>query len=63
MKQIPYFTDAAGNTVVFHRVHTIPGFTHRVVVNNVATGWLAVGYKPNAKHATYFLKQAQEKAA
>jgi hypothetical protein len=63
MKQMPYFADADGNTVLFRRVRQVPGFTHRVIVNGVPTGWLAVGFRPTAKHATYFLKQAQEKAA
>jgi hypothetical protein len=59
MKRIHMFQDAAGNTVVFRPVQRVPGFTHRVIVNQVATGWLASGFKPNAKHAVYFLTQAQ----
>lgn len=61
MKAIPYFADKHGNTVVFRKVSNVPGFTHRVVVNMVATGWLASTHKPNAKNAAYFLQQAQSK--
>jgi len=61
LKHIPYFEDKEGNTVVFRRVQHVPGFTHRVIVNQVAAGWLAVGFRPTATNAQYFLHKAQGK--
>ena len=61
MKHIPTFADTHGNVVVFRRVADVPGFTHRVIVNQVATGWLASSHKPNATNAKYFLQQAKER--
>lgn len=63
MHRIDYFADKAGNTVVFRKIRNVPGFTHRVIVNQVATGWLASGFKPTAKHAAYFLAEAQKQGA
>ena len=59
MTRIPTFADTHGNTVVFRKVRDVPGFTHRVFVNNTATDWLAQGLNPTTKTATYFLRKAQ----
>ena len=37
MQPIPTFADREGNVVLFRKVTNVPGFTHRVIVNQVAT--------------------------
>ncbi len=53
-KEIPTYLDKNGNTVVFAKCCSVPGFTHRVLINRRAVDWLSNEYKPSAKTAEYF---------
>ncbi len=61
-KLIPTYK-SGGNTVQFYRVSDVPGFTHRVIFNGVAVGWLAHDHKPNRKAAQFFAEKHRAKLA
>jgi hypothetical protein len=46
---------ADGRTVQFVPCTGVPGFTHRVIVDRERVGFLANGFRPNAKAAVYYL--------
>lgn len=60
MTFVPTFHSDAGDVVVFAPVSDVPGFSHRVLVNNTRVGFLSQDFKPSAKTASYFLEEANK---
>ena len=50
------FSTAQPHTVKFIPVRSVPGYTHRVIIDDNAVDWLGYG-KPNTKAAEYFLRK------
>lgn len=57
MNNIPTYEDSDGNVIQFRRVQDVPGYSHRVVLNGLAVGWLGVDFKPSSAVAGYFLRE------
>lgn len=52
---IQKFRDDDGNVVEFKPINDVPGFTHRVIVNNKAVDYLDNKHaRPTAKVADFF---------
>lgn len=54
LTKIIRYMDKDYNTLDFVPVKNVPGFTHKVIVNDVRVGWLSSDFKPNEKAAVYF---------
>ena len=53
---IPTFQAGDGRVLQFVKVTGVPGFSHKVIIDGVATReWLADDFKPSAKAALFFL--------
>ncbi len=54
---VPTYRDEAGNIVSFKAVAHIPGFTHRVIINQRAVDYLGDNAKPSAKVAEFYFRK------
>ena len=56
-KRIVAYSSPAGR-VDFIPVSDMPGFTHRVAINNeLKRDWLGRGFRPNTRAAKFFLQK------
>jgi hypothetical protein len=46
-----------GTTLKFVPIKNVPGFSHRVIINEKMADWLSSAVRPGKKHAEYFLKK------